>query len=102
MADIDGVDERIAHQTSDQADDAVGGQHACRRKGIARGRGALDIVHRLDEVVDAEGNRRHQDDADELKAAKDVADRRHGIGEAEARHGSLEPVGCEAAIVEAQ
>ncbi len=48
------------------------------------------------------GNRRHQDDADELEAAEDMADRRHGIGEAEARQGAFQPLDREAAVVEAE
>ena len=64
MADIDRVDERVAHQAADQADHAVGGQHARRRIGIAGGFGALDVVHRLDQIVDAERYRRDQDDAE--------------------------------------
>ena len=36
MADIDRVDERVAHQAADQADDAVGGQHARGRIGDRR------------------------------------------------------------------
>ena len=70
MADVDGVDERIAHQAADQADDAVGGQHARGREAVAGHRRALDVVHRLDQVVDAEGNRGDQDDAEELEAAR--------------------------------
>ncbi len=68
MADIDRVDERVAHQATDQADDAVGGQHARGGIVIARRFRALDIVHRLDQVVDAEGNGCHQDDAKEFEA----------------------------------
>ena len=85
MADIDGVDERVAQQAADQADDAVGGQHARGREGVAGRRGALDVVHRLDEVVDAERDRGDQDDAEELEAAEDVADGRQRDGEAEVR-----------------
>ena len=54
MADIDGVDEGIAHQAADQADDAVGGQHARGRVFVAGRFRAFDIVHGLDEVIDAE------------------------------------------------
>jgi hypothetical protein len=57
VADVDRIDEGIAHQAADEADRAVGGQHARRRITVAgRGR-ALDVVHRLDEVVDAERDR---------------------------------------------
>ena len=38
MADIDGVDERIAEQAADQADDAVGRQHLGRRETSRRPR----------------------------------------------------------------
>ena len=77
MADVDGVDERIAEQATDQADDAVGRQHLGGRKRVARRRGALDVVHRLDEIIDAERNRGDQYDSDELEARKDVADGRY-------------------------
>ena len=73
----------IAHHRPDQADDAVGGQHACGRKTVAGHRGALHVVDRLDQVVDAEGNRRHQNDAEELEAGKHVAERRDRHVEAE-------------------
>src|SRR5579862_22148 len=63
VADIDGVDEGIAHEAADETDDTIGGQYLRRRKGIARGRGAFDIVHRLDEIIDAEGDRRDENDA---------------------------------------
>ena len=76
MADVDGVDERVAHQAADQADHAVGGQHARGREAVARDRRALDVVHRLDQVVDAERDRGDQDDAEELEAREHVAERR--------------------------
>ena len=80
MADIDGVDEGVAHQATDQADDAIGGQHPRGGIGVARHLGALDIVNRLDEVVDAEGDGGDQYDAEELEAAEDMVDRRQRDG----------------------
>ena len=74
MADIDRVDKRIAHQAADQADDAVGGEHAGRRVGVAGGFRALDIVHRFDEVIDAERNCGDQNHAEILEAREDVTD----------------------------
>ena len=73
----------IAHQAADQADDAVGGEHARRREAVAGDRGALDVVDRFDEIVDAERNRRDEDDAEELEAGEDVAERRQRHVEAE-------------------
>ena len=70
MADVDGVDERVAHQAADQADHAVSGEHLRGRVGVAGGLRALHVVHGLDQVVDAEGNGRHQDDAEELEAGE--------------------------------
>ena len=58
---------------------------------VARGLGALDVVHRLDEVVDAERDRGDEDDAEELEAAEDVVDRRERQREAEVREGGGEP-----------
>ena len=49
---------------------------------LARRGGALDVVHRLDEVIDAEGNRGDQDHAEELEAGKDVTHGRYGKREA--------------------
>ena len=83
MADIDRVDERVAHQAADQADDAVGGQHLRGRIVVARRFRALDVVHRLDEIVDTERDRGHEDDAEKLKAREHVADRRDRHREAE-------------------
>jgi hypothetical protein len=83
MADVDGIDERIAHQTADQADDTVRGQHLGGRERIAGGLGALHVVHRFHEVVDAERDGRHKDDAEELEAREDLVVRRERHGEAE-------------------
>ena len=87
MADINRVDEGVAHQAADQADDAVGGQHACGRIFVAGGFRALDVVHGFDEVVDAERDCRHQDDAKELEAGEHLTDGRDRHREAEARKG---------------
>jgi hypothetical protein len=76
VPDIDRVDERIAHQAADQADDAVGGQHARGRVGVACRLGALHVVHRLDQIVDAEWDRGDQDHAEKLEAGEHVIDRR--------------------------
>src|SRR5208282_2306503 len=102
MADVDGVDERIAHEATDQADDPVGREHLGRGKRVARRRGALDVVHRLDEIVDAEGNRGDQDHAEELEAGKDVTDRRYGKREAEVRKGVADATDAQAAIAETE
>ena len=102
MADIDRVDERIAEQAADQADDAVGGQHPGGRKRVAGRRRALDVVHRLDEIVDAERDRGDQDDPDELEARKDVADSRHREREAEVRKGVADAADAQAAVAEAE
>jgi len=60
MADVDGVDVRIAHEATDEAHDAVRRQNARRRILVARGRRAHDVVHRFDEIVDAEGDRGYE------------------------------------------
>ena len=77
MADIDGVDERVAHQRADAAEHAVGGQHARRWISVAGGFGAFHVVHGLDQIIDAEGNGGDQNGADELEAAEGVPARRH-------------------------
>ena len=58
---------------------------------VAGGRGALDVVHGLDEVVDAERDRGDQDDAEELEAREHVTDGRDRDGEAEVGEGVAEP-----------
>ncbi|MET3250444.1 hypothetical protein ABIA29_000688 [Bradyrhizobium japonicum] len=83
MTDIDGVDEGIAHQAADQADDAVGSEHARGRIFVAGGFRALDIVHGLDEVIDTERNGGDEDDAEEFEAGEDVDHRRDRHREAE-------------------
>lgn len=70
MADIDGVDEGIAHQAANQADDPVGGEHARGRIFVAGGLRALDIVHGLDEIIDAERNGGNQNDPEEFETEK--------------------------------
>ena len=85
MADIDRVDERISHQAADQADDAVGRQHAGGRIFVARGLGAFDVVHGLDQIVDAERDSRHQNDAEEFEAREHLTERRDRHREAETR-----------------
>ena len=102
MADIDRVDEGIAHQAADQADDAVGGQHARGRIFVAGGRGAFDVVHRLDEIVDAERDRGDQDDAEELEAREHLADRRQRHREAEIREGVADALDAHAAESETE
>ena len=68
MADIDRIDERVAHQAADQADDAVRGENPRGRVLVPGRLGALDIVHGLDQIIDAERNRGDQDHAEILKA----------------------------------
>ena len=102
MADIDRVDEGVAHQAADQADDAVGGQHPGGRIFVAGGLGAFDIVHRLDQIVDAERDRRHQDDAEEFEAGEYLADRRDRHREAEAREGVADALDAQPAEPEAE
>ena len=66
MADIDGVDEGIADQTADEADDPVRRQNPRGWKVIARGRRALNVVERFDEIIDAERNRGDENDAEDI------------------------------------
>src|SRR5438552_18980839 len=101
MADVDRIDEWISHQAADQADDAVGGQHAGGRIFVARGLGAFDIVHRLDEIVDAERDGGDQDYAEEFEAGEHLAERRKGYGEAEARKGVADALGAQTTEPEA-
>ena len=61
--------------------------------------GALDVVHRLDEIVDAERNRGDQDDAEVLEAAEHVPDFRHRQREAEGRERIHQRVDAQPAIV---
>ena len=45
---------------------------------VAGGRRALHVVHRLDQIVDAEGDGGDQDDAEELEAGEHLVDRGSG------------------------
>ncbi len=96
MADIDRVDEGVAHQAADQADDAVGGQNARGRIGVAGGLGAFDVIHRLDQIVDAERDSGDQDDAEEFEARKYLIDRRYRHREAKAREGVADALDAQA------
>src|SRR5208337_1385656 len=100
MANIDSVDERVPEKAADQADDAVGGQHLRGWKRVSCRRGALDIVHGFDKVVDAERNRGNQDNAEPLEPRKDVPDRRQWNREAEMRHGVAHGPEGQSAIAE--
>src|SRR5208283_2967095 len=102
MADIDRVDERIAHQATDQADDTISGEHARRRIGITGGLRALDIVHGFDEVVDAERYRGHEDDAEILKAREDVINGGKRYREAEIRKRVADALQAQPAVIEAE
>src|ERR1700722_13947944 len=99
---VDGVDERIAEQTADQADHPVGSQHLGRRKRVASRRCALDVVHRLDEIIDAEWNRGDQDDSNELEARKHGIDSRYGEREAKVRKGVSDAAYAQAAVAETE
>src|ERR1700724_2300057 len=74
VSDRDGVDERIAHQTADQAHNAVSGEHAGGWISVPRRFRALDVVHGLDEVVDAEWDRGHKNYAEKLEAGEHMVD----------------------------
>ena len=52
---------------------------------VARGGRALDVVHRFDQIVDAERDRGDEDEPEELEAGEHVADRRQRDGESEVR-----------------
>jgi hypothetical protein len=82
---------------TDQADDAIGRQHARGRVFVAGGFRALDIVHGLDEVVDAERDRGNEDDAEELEARKNLAEGRDRHREAEIGEGVAKPLQAQAA-----
>ena len=56
VADVDRIDVRIAHHAADQADNAVGGEHARGRITIARRRGADDVVHRFNQIINSKWN----------------------------------------------
>jgi hypothetical protein len=75
----------IAHETTDQADHAVGRQHARSRIAVARDGRAFHIIERLDQIVDAEWNRGHEDHAEKLKTGEHVIDCRQRHRETERR-----------------
>ena len=102
MADIDRVDEGVAHQAADQADDAVGGQDPRGRIFVAGGFRAFDVVHRLDQIVDAERDRGDQDDAEEFEAGEHLADRGDRYREAEAGKGVADALDAQSAEIEAE
>jgi len=99
MADIDGVDEGIAHQAADQADDTVGGQHTRCRVGIAGRFRAFHIVHGLDEVVDAERDGGDQDHAEILKPGEHVIECRKRYRESEVREGIADAFQAQPTVV---
>ena len=86
MSDVDRQIERVSHQASDSADDAVGGEDASCRKAVAGCRRAFHIVHRLDQIVDAERDRRDEDDAEKLEAGEGVIERGDRQTEPKPRH----------------
>src|ERR1700722_20865664 len=92
----------MAEQAADQAAPPGGGQHLGRRKRVACRSSALDVVHRFDEIINAERNRGHQYDSDELEARKDVIDSRYGEREAEVRKGVADAAYAQAAIAETE
>ncbi len=63
-------------QAADQADDAVGGQHAGGGVVVAGGGGADDVVHRFDQIIDAERNGGDEDGLEEapVQPAEDQSD----------------------------
>ena len=102
MADIDGVDEGIAEQTTNEADHAVRRQHLRRRERIARRRRALDVIHRFDEIVDAERNRRDEDHAQIFETGEHVADGGQRNRKAEMRQGVADRAAGKTAVAEAE
>src|SRR6185437_7406822 len=56
MADIDRGRERTAEDRADDGADAVGQQDVAQAVIVTRRRGALDVVHALGKVIDAERN----------------------------------------------
>jgi hypothetical protein len=92
----------VAHHAADQADGAVGREDAGGRIGIPGDLGTLDIVHGLHEIVDAERDRGHQDHAEELEPAEDVAEGRQGNRETDSLDGGEETGTADPAHVEAE
>jgi hypothetical protein len=68
VTDVDGVDERIAKAAADQTDHAIGGQYPGGGEGVPGGTGALNVIHRLHEVIDTKWNGGHQDDTQEFES----------------------------------
>jgi len=64
------------------------------------GFGALDIVHRLDQVVNAERHRGHEDHAEILEAGEDVIEGRQRHVEAEIRERVADTFDAQPAIVD--
>src|SRR5580658_5583723 len=78
MTNVDRVNEGISHQATDQAHHAISGQNSSSGKTIAGHGGTLDVIHGLNQIVDAERNRRHQDHPKKLKTGEHMAYRRDG------------------------
>ena len=78
MADVNGVDEGIAHQAADQAYHPVGGENAGGGIGISSHFRTLHIVDRFHQIINAEGNGGDQQDAEEFKSTEDVIEGRKG------------------------
>src|ERR1700678_11124 len=72
MPNINSVDERISHQTADQADYAVSRQNPGRRKAIACHGGTFDVIHRLNQIVDSERDGGDQNHAEKLEPGKNM------------------------------
>jgi hypothetical protein len=102
MTDIDRVDERVSHQAADEADDTVGGEHAGGRIGVTGRLGALHVVHGLDQVVNPERDRSHEDHAKEFEAGGHVADGRDRHREAEIRERATQALQAQSAVAEAE
>ena len=102
MADVDRVDEWVAHQTADQAHDTVGGEHAGRGVGVARCLRALHVVHGLDQVVDAEWNGGHENDAEKLEPGEHMIDSGNRYREAEVRERALQLLQTQSPIAKAE
>ena len=102
MADVDGVDEGVAEEATDEAHHAIGRQYSRRREMVACGLRALDVVHGLHEIVDAEGNGRDEDNAEILEPGENVIDGRDRNREAEIGECRCELCEAHAADVETE
>src|SRR3954447_19750048 len=100
MTDVNGVDERIAHQAANETYHAIGGQHARGRKTVAAGCCAFDVIHCLDEIIDTEWNRCHQYHAQKFKSAEYMTDCRQRQRKTEARERTAQIGKTHAAEVE--